>query len=68
MKCNIPKTTRLSPRDFAKMSEALTEVMCCKCGKIIETMSFAYATLNFDKNRYENRLCEKCTKESEDTK
>ena len=65
MKCNLPKSTRLRPKDYARITQALTEVKCCRCGRIIESMSFAYATLNFDKNRYENRLCKECTKESE---
>lgn len=49
------------------MVDALTNVKCCRCGRMIEVMSFAYATMNFDKKRYENRLCDKCKEESEDT-
>lgn len=68
MKCIIPKSKRLSQKDYDRMVEKLTQVNCCKCGENIQVMSMAYATLNFDKRRYENKLCDKCKKESEDTK
>ena len=64
MRCNIPKVKH---RDMRRMTELLTRVKCCKCGQVIEVMSEAYAILNFDKKRYENRVCEKCQRESEDT-
>jgi hypothetical protein len=67
MKCNIPKRKKMTEREYNRMVEALTQVRCCKCGYTIEVMSFAYATMNFNKKRYENRLCDKCKKESEDT-
>ena len=57
MKCNIPKVTN---RDVRRISELLTNVKCCKCGRVIEVMSEAYAVLHFDKKRYENRLCVYC--------
>lgn len=68
MKCIIPKRKRLSQKDYDRMVEKLTQVNCCKCGRNIEVMSLAYATMHFDKKRYENRLCDKCRNESEDTK
>lgn len=67
MKCNLPKNKNLSPREYRRLVDALTNVKCCRCGRMIEVMSFAYATMNFDKKRYENRLCDKCKEESEDT-
>lgn len=62
MKCNLPKAKRLSREDQARLEEALTTVTCCRCGQAIEVMSLAYAMMNFDKNRYENRLCDNCRK------
>ena len=67
MKCNIPKHKRLKPSEYRRIVDKLTNVNCCKCGRTIEVMSFAYATMNFDRKRYENRLCDKCRKESEGT-
>ena len=67
MKCNMPKTKRMSRKEYLRLAAKLTQVNCCKCGRTIEVMSFAYATLHFDKKRYENRFCDKCKKESEDT-
>lgn len=67
MKCNIPKRKKLNPKEYDRIMQKLTQVNCCKCGRIIEVMSFAYATINFNKKRYENRLCDKCKEESEDT-
>ena len=64
MKVIIPKSKPLTSN--RKLVDALTNVKCCKCGRVIEVMSLAYATMHFDKKRYENRLCDKC-KESEDT-
>ena len=63
MKCNIPKVKEV---DRQRLVEALTQVSCCKCGRLIEVMSVSYAVLNFDKKRYENKLCEKCRKETDD--
>lgn len=57
MKCNIPKVKN---RDLSRLYEALTQVKCCRCGRVIEVMSHSYAVLNFDKRRYENRLCVYC--------
>ena len=65
MKCNMPKQKPLSSKDYRKIVDALTNVNCCKCGETIEVMSLAYATMHFDKKRYNNRLCDKCKKESE---
>ena len=67
MKVIIPKSKPLTPNQYRKLVETLTQVNCCKCGRNIQVMSMAYATLNFDKKRYENKLCDKCKKESEDT-
>ena len=64
MKCNLPKVKRMSEKDMNRLAETLTNVRCCKCGRVMEVMSLAYATMNFDKNRYENRLCDECRKES----
>ena len=63
MKCNMPKHKPLSSKDYRKIVDAITNVRCCKCGETVEVMSMAYATINFDKKRYENRLCDKCKKE-----
>ena len=68
MKCNMPKRKRLSEKDYDRIVEKLTNVNCCKCGANIEIMSFAYATMHFNKKRYENRLCDKCRNESEERK
>jgi C4-type Zn-finger protein len=62
----MPKNKRIKPEDYRKIVDALTNVKCCKCGRTIQVMSFAYATMHFDRKRYENKLCEKC-KESEGT-
>lgn len=67
MKCNLPKRRRLKPREYQQIVDKLTNVNCCKCGRTIEVMSFAYAIRHFDNKRYENRLCDKCKEESEDT-
>lgn len=67
MKCNRPKRKKLKPEEYDRIVQKLTEVHCCKCGRIIEVMSFAYATMNFNKKRYENRVCDKCKEEREDT-
>lgn len=60
MKCNYHE---VKDRDIRRLTEALTQVKCCKCGKVIEVMSEAYAVLYFDRKRYENRFCEECEKE-----
>lgn len=67
MKVIIPKSKPLTPNQHRKLVDTLTNVKCCKCGELIEVMSLAYATMNFNKKRYENRLCDKCKAESEDT-
>ena len=67
MNCIIRKRKKMTYREYYRMVEALTQVHCCKCGETIEVMSFAYATMNFNKKRYENRLCDKCKKEGEGT-
>ena len=60
MKCNIPKRKKLKPNEYRRILDAITNVKCCKCGRIIEVMSFAYATMHFDRKRYDNKLCDKC--------
>lgn len=67
MKCNIPKRKKLTSAEYNRIVNALTQVNCCKCGQTIEVMSMAYATLHFDKKRYENRLCDRCKEERENT-
>ena len=66
MKVIVPKSKPLTCDEYKTLVDTLTNVKCCKCGETIEVMSVAYATMHFDKKRYENRLCDKC-KESEDT-
>lgn len=65
MKCNIPKVKN---SNMNRLYEALTQIKCCKCGRVIEVMSEAYAVLHFDKKRYENRLCECCKKGTDNEK
>ena len=59
MKCNYHE---IKDRDIRKLVEELTQVKCCKCGRVIELMSEAYAVRYFDKKRYENRLCQEWEK------
>lgn len=66
MKCNMPKRQKLNPQEYRRIVDKLTNINCCKCGRTIEVMSFAYATMTFDRKRYENRLCERCAREGAD--
>ena len=62
MKCNIPKVKEV---DRQRLIDALAQVRCCKCGRVVEVMSMPYVFLHFDKKRYENRLCKYCKEEAD---